>query len=120
MTTKRPDLARLVPLLRSIESSLAQDPGAALARLGEALGSLPPHLQTAIQALKKPGAWRDKPLPPNTPSSPYYIATPCAIDIENVPAATLQAELARQSQQQPPPADAQGNAQVTLLPLLQN
>lgn len=119
MSTPSPTSARLLPLLRTLETAAGTDAADTLNQVLEAFGTLTPQLQTAIQALKKPGAWPDKPTPPNTTATPYYIVAPCAIAIENMPPAALQAELVRQMKQVPPPADVYGNAQVTLVPLLQ-
>jgi len=120
MSTQTTDFSQLLALLRSLEAAAASDLSGSLAKITAAFGTLPPHLQASIQALKKAGAWSDKPLAPNTAKSPYYIVPPCAIEVENMPPPLLQAELASQSQQVPAPADAYGNAEVTLYPLVQN
>lgn len=120
MSTHSADLSSLLALLRSLEAAATRDTHATLASIVAAFAQLPPRLQKNIQALKKAGAWPDKPLAPNTAAAPYYIVDPCAIEVENMPTAMLQAELAAQSKQQPPPADPYGNAQVTLTVLLRS
>lgn len=47
----------------------------------------------SIDALKKPGAWFDVPLPANTESQPYYVTTPIDVEVVNVPAPILKADI---------------------------
>lgn len=100
-----------------------------ISRLGQPGASVPPDLtqlladvEALFQALpsdgnldflKKPGAWKSKPLPPNLPTDPYYINVPCGIEIVNYTPAQLAAELKVLQ----PTADPYGNAIITF-PLL--
>lgn len=118
MSLSPTDLSKLLGLLKSLEAAATRDTHAALAQILAAFAALPPNLQKAMQALKKPGAWPDKPLAPNTTATLYYIVDPCAIEVENMSPALLQAELTAQAKQQPPPSDQYGNALVTLTLLL--
>lgn len=47
-----------------------------------------------IASLRRPGAWRDHPLPANSPAAPYWVALPATFEITNIPAPALRAALA--------------------------
>ena len=73
------------------------------------LESLPPGADL-FAALKRAGAWRDKPLPPNLPEQPYYVTVPIAIEIENLSPAALAADLHRY----PVVPDGLGTSKITI------
>jgi hypothetical protein len=64
----------------------------------------------SVGGLKKPGAWRDKPLPPNTPETPYYVTVPNTIEIVNITPVTLREDLHKHLVTQ----DPYGNAIITI------
>lgn len=82
-----------------------------LADVTALLEALPPGGN--FNFLKKPGAWKSKPLPSNLPTDPAYVNVPCGIEIVNYTPAQLAAVL----QNLTPTADPYGNALVTF-PLL--
>jgi len=82
-----------------------------LAQLLALLESLPDG-KNVLDALKKPGAWHDKPLATSTPDVPIYVKPPCAIDFENVPSDALLPQLQNVG------TDSHGFAQVTIVPPL--
>lgn len=49
----------------------------------------------ATLAAKQPGAWRDRPLPPNTPAQPYCVRPPVQLRVVNATPAQLRAALAQ-------------------------
>ncbi|MBI2517099.1 MAG: hypothetical protein HYV95_09295 [Opitutae bacterium] len=54
-----------------------------LEQLLQLLDTLPPGPH-ALDALKKPGAWKSVPLKTTTPEVPLWVKLPCAIDFENI------------------------------------
>lgn len=52
------------------------------------------HNSSASLAAKRPGAWRDVPLPANSPTLPYYVRLPARLCVVNATPAQLRAELA--------------------------
>lgn len=102
--------------LQSLLKTLGQHGSAVPPDLQNLLSQLLALLQAiplsggSINSLKKPGAWRDRPLPHNTPDAPYYINVPGMIEIVNVSPAELSADLHRY---QPQP-DGFGNTKLTI------
>jgi len=71
----------------------------------------------SLDCLKKQGAWRSHPLPPNTDARPYFVTVPSTIEITNLTPAQLASAL-QQPEAQPHP-DGRGNTIVTIpAPLL--
>lgn len=66
----------------------------------------------SIDALRKPGASAQRPLPPNTPAQPYYVQAPITIHVVNVGPGELGADLARDGNHAV--AGPDGVAQVTI------
>lgn len=103
--------ARLVSQLNQATKLLPPDITTLLGEITTLLNALPPDGN--LDFLKKPGAWRDRPLPPNTPDNPYYVQIPATIETVNLRPSTLAAELPTIV----PTTDAYNNAVVTI-PLL--
>lgn len=53
------------------------------------------HDSSAGLAAKRPGAWRDVPLPPNSPAQPYCVRPPVRLQVINASPAQIRAELAK-------------------------
>ncbi len=107
-----PHTSRLVAQLsQAAATSLPPDIATLLGEVTALLGALPPDGN--LDFLKKPGAWRDRPLPPNTINNPYYVQIPATVETVNLRPATLAAELPDIT----PTTDSHGNAVVTI-PLL--
>lgn len=70
--------------------TLPPDLAATLAQLLTFLDALPPG-DDSLDSLKKPGAWRDKPLKTATPEIPIWVQLPTAIDFEGMSSAQVQA-----------------------------
>lgn len=69
-----------------------------LAALRSALEALLAALPTDIQALdglKNPGAWPDRPLPANPGGGPIYVQLPAVLQFVNLSPAALAAQVAR-------------------------
>lgn len=90
----------LGPELRSLLTALLQ----MLEKIAAAGGSL--------DALRKPGASAEKPLPPNTPDKPYYVSAPISIHVVNIGPGALAADLERDHHHAT--AGPGGVAQVTI------
>jgi len=63
-----------------------------LAQLVALLESLPEG-KAPLDALKKAGAWPEKPLTGGTSTSPIYVKAPSLLDFVNVPAPVLKAQI---------------------------
>ena len=100
--------ARLLSQLGQTGRPLSPELAALLHEITALLGALPSDGNLAF--LKKPGAWRDRPLPPNPSGNPYYVQLPAVIEIVNLPSATLAALLSDLK----PAKDAFDNAVVTI------
>lgn len=77
--------------LRAGSKTTAEDLTPLLEQLIQLLGELPtgPH---PLDALKRPGAWREVPLTtptPDDPSEPVWVQLPCQIDFEHSTASDL-------------------------------
>ena len=109
MKSSQTSLADLLQQLRQAGAALPAEMRPLVDRLYAVVGKLPAG--TSLDALKKPGAWFDVPLPPTTASTPYYVKTPIEIDVVNVSSPELRADLFKN------PAEAvSGGSLVTISP----
>ena len=84
-----------------------------LSQLLQLLDELPRDTNP-LYALKKAGAWRDKPIAADAERSRIHVKAPCSIEFTNVPTATLRAQI----HAHPHDHDEHGNAEITIKPLL--
>lgn len=85
------DLEKLIAKLREAETTLPAEITPLLTRLTSLVDSLPAN--GTLDALKKPGAWFDVPLPATTSDAPYYVKTPIQVEVVNVSAPELTVQL---------------------------
>lgn len=87
-----------------------------LAQLLQLLESLPAG-KDPLQALKKPGAWREVPITSNDLTKAIIVDVPVALDFTNVPPAVLEPQLTPQPLQGP---DRAAWSQIKVLAPLQS
>lgn len=85
------DLENLIAKLRQAETTLPAEITPLLNRLTSLVATLP--ADGTLDALKKPGAWFDVPLPATTADAPYYVKTPIQVEVVNVSSPELTVQL---------------------------
>lgn len=85
------DLENLIAKLRQAETTLPAEITPLLNRLTRLVETLP--ADGTLDALKKPGAWFDVPLPATAADAPYFVKTPIQVEVVNVSSPELTVQL---------------------------